>query len=335
MKAISLFSGAGGMDIGFIKAGIKVIWAIDKDKDSVETYRKNIDDHIVCDDIHNLQIKAIPDADVIFGGPACQGFSIAGKMNVNDPRNILIWNFFKIVKEKKPKVFIMENVKNLVKNRRFVQIKNSLISEYEKIGYDLIVKILNSKNYGVPQSRERVIFIGINKNNSLRTFDFRSLFKQNKREISVKEALLNLYKKKVSLDGSIAKVVIANRPVLRNTPYSGMILNGSGRPVDISKPSPTLTATMGGNRTPVIDGHYLLGKKKSDWFKYCHNSLKLGKKVTKVPSYIRRLTVAEVATLQTFPVSYKFSGSTSSKYRQIGNAVPPLMAKEIATCLMR
>ncbi|GAG09766.1 unnamed protein product, partial [marine sediment metagenome] len=96
-KAVSLFAGAGGMDLGFIQAGFKIVWANDMDRDCCDTYQLNIGPHIVCSDISSINITDIPEADIVIGGPPCQGFSVAGKMDPNDPRSRLVWFFTKVI----------------------------------------------------------------------------------------------------------------------------------------------------------------------------------------------------------------------------------------------
>lgn len=108
LKGVSLFAGAGGMDVGFREAGIEIVWANELDKSAVETYKKNFGDHIIQGDIAEIPSSEIPDCDVVFGGPPCQGFSVAGKMCSKAPRSQLIWEFMRVVKDKKPKVFVME-----------------------------------------------------------------------------------------------------------------------------------------------------------------------------------------------------------------------------------
>jgi len=163
-KLISLFAGAGGMDLGFIKAGFDIIWANDFNKDAVETYQKNIGNHIVLGDITQISSDEIPgiegDIDVVIGGFPCQGFSIANKnRNMKDKRNFLYLEMLRIIKDKKPKFFIAENVKGLLSMQKGEVIK-MIIKDFESIGYKVNYKLLNSADYGVPQARERVIIMG-------------------------------------------------------------------------------------------------------------------------------------------------------------------------------
>jgi len=160
-KVVSLFSGCGGLDLGFINAGYEIIWANDFLPDAVETYKHNIGNHIVLNDISKIPSKNIPDNfDVLLGGFPCQGFSIANsKRSMKDERNFLYKEMLRVVKDKKPTFFVAENVKGLLSMHKGEVIK-MIINDFERIGYKVDYKLLNSANYGVPQQRERVVIIG-------------------------------------------------------------------------------------------------------------------------------------------------------------------------------
>ncbi|WP_141273799.1 DNA cytosine methyltransferase, partial [Kurthia gibsonii] len=161
---ISLFSGAGGMDLGFKNAGFNILWANDFVKDATETYKNNIGDHVVLGDITEIPSSDIPgdigDVDVVIGGFPCQGFSIANtKRNMDDSRNFLYLELLRVIKDKKPKFFVAENVKGLLSMQKGKVIE-MIVNDFEKIGYKVDYKLLNAADYGVPQARERVIIIG-------------------------------------------------------------------------------------------------------------------------------------------------------------------------------
>lgn len=163
LKVVSLFSGAGGMDLGFINAGFEIIWANDFFKDAVNSYKKNIGKHIVYGDITKISSDDIPDgADVIIGGFPCQGFSVANtKRSMEDKRNFLYKEMLRIIKDKRPKFFVAENVKGLLSMEKGKVIK-MIKSDFEKLGYKVDARLLNAAEYGVPQARERVVIIGNN-----------------------------------------------------------------------------------------------------------------------------------------------------------------------------
>ena len=160
-SVVGLFSGCGGLDLGFQRAGFDIVWANDFDADSVKTYKKNIGDHIVLGDITKIPSKEIPsNFDVLLGGFPCQGFSIANtKRSMKDERNFLYLEMLRILKDKKPKFFVAENVKGLLSLEKGAVIK-MIVKDFEKIGYKVNYRLLKASDYGVPQHRERVFIIG-------------------------------------------------------------------------------------------------------------------------------------------------------------------------------
>lgn len=158
---VSLFSGAGGFDLGFKQAGFEIVFANDNFKQAVETYRRNIGNHIVEKDILELKSSEIPDnPDVIIGGFPCQGFSVANtKRSMEDKRNFLYKEMLRIIKDKKPKMFVAENVKGILSMEKGKVIE-MIKKDFEDLGYYVETKLFNTAEYGVPQQRERVIIIG-------------------------------------------------------------------------------------------------------------------------------------------------------------------------------
>ena len=117
VNVVSLFSGGGGLDLGFQSAGFQIIWAIDNNQNAVDTYKANIGEHIICEDINKVDTKKIPFADVIIGGPPCQSFSLAGNRNVEDARGQLVWKYIGIISDIQPKAFLFENVTGLLSDK--------------------------------------------------------------------------------------------------------------------------------------------------------------------------------------------------------------------------
>src|SRR5262249_42270141 len=132
---ISVFSGAGGMDCGFIQAGFGVVWGNDLMPDACATYRRNIGDHIVQGDIREGDPSILPNCDVVIGGPPCQGYSVAGQMAPADPRSSLTWEFVRVVGAIRPKAFVMENVKALAESSRWQGVRRRLVVSLEALGY--------------------------------------------------------------------------------------------------------------------------------------------------------------------------------------------------------
>ena len=305
MKIISLFSGAGGLDLGLIQAGNEVIWANDIDKDAVATYRENIGDHIVCDDIKNINIYDLPEADVVVGGFPCQGFSLANrKRTLEDERNQLYKFFYSTIKIKQPKFFIAENVRGILILGKGEVIKQ-IVSDFEEAGYITTVNLVNMANYGVPQTRQRVLIIGQRKDygeEMLFQFPQPTFSKDGKdlpRWISIKDAI-DHFPDPDTENNVINHIYSAYKVEYRN--YTGH------RKTDPNKPSPTILARGNGKGGVCAIPHYN-GK--------------------------RRLSIRESASVQTFPEKFHFIGSMNSCYRQIGNAVPVKFAKLLGEELIR
>jgi len=340
MKTISLYSGAGGFDIGFRRAGFEVVWANDYNKNACESYAKNIGDHIRCGDINQYldEIAEIEDVDLVVGGPPCQGFSVAGKMDPNDPRSKHVWTFTDVVEMLEPKAFVMENVKALGKLTKWAPLRKALLERFRDLGYSTNYIVLNATEFDVPQSRERVFFIGF-KGNSMIIPDLEKMLEPYKKQAkTVRETFSILDRAGTGNNKSLckAKITITAKPVLRKSPYAGMLFNGLGRPVRIDGYCATLPASMGGNKTPIIDNEELYQGKEA-WVKEYHSKLRAGEPALpyqEAPKRLRRLTVEEAALIQTFPPDYEFCGSQSSRFTQIGNAVPCNLAYNIGRLMM-
>lgn len=299
MKIVSLFSGAGGLDLGFKMAGHEIIWANDLYSDAVETYRHNLGNHIVCKDILLVDVKNVPDCDIIIGGFPCQGFSVANtKRHENDERNALYKQLIRVIQAKKPKFFLAENVKgltNLAKGKVFKMI----LEDFTALGYTVKYKVLNAADYGVPQTRQRVIIIGVRNDVEFEyNYPAPTHSKDGNDELP----------KWVSVSEALASIPDPDLPNdILNHEYSKYKLNFNGylghRQLDPEKPAPTVTA-RGDNRGGVV--------------------------ILPHPNAERRMSCRELATIQSFPMNYEFFGNRSSIYRQIGNAVPPLLGYAVA-----
>jgi DNA (cytosine-5)-methyltransferase 1 len=336
LKAISLFSGAGGMDVGVLSAGFDIIAANEIDSYACQTYKANHPNSRLIEGDINLHINEIiqfKKIDLIVGGPPCQGFSIAGKMNPEDPRSSLIFSFCDVVEKISPISFIMENVKALGTLSKFENIRSKLLTRLDKAGYSVTTVLLNAKDYGIPQSRERVFFIGIKKGYArINEFDFQ---KYKQPAVSLRDAISHLNRAGTITNPNItkAKITLAAKPILRKSPYAGMLFNGQGRPLNPDTWCSTLPASMGGNRTPIIDEDHMYDFKTSWVEKYHQDILKgnLSADYKEAPSRLRRLTIDEAAIIQTFPNNYKFIGPQTKIFSQIGNAVPCKLAQVVAS----
>jgi DNA (cytosine-5)-methyltransferase 1 len=339
-SVISLYSGAGGLDFGFKEEGYNIIWANDFDIDACKTYAQNIGEHIRCGDI-NTFIDELDDyhnkVDVLIGGPPCQGFSVAGKMNPHDERSKNVWTYIDAIRRIMPRVFVMENVKALGTLDKWSLIRSELLKEMRTLGYCSSYVLVNSADFNVPQARERVLFIGFKGNKFLIPDLKRMLEPYMMKAKTVREVLKILDRAGTGNNKSIckAKITLTPNPVMRKSPYAGMLFNGLGRPIKLDGYCSTLPASMGGNKTPIIDEDELY-KNKPGWIQEYHSGLIAGNppsEFKEAPKHLRRITVEEAAILQTFPIDYKFHGSQSSKYKQIGNAVPCNLGMQIAKML--
>lgn len=331
-NVVSLFSGCGGLDIGFNMAGFNPIWANDIDKNATTTYQELFPNHTVTTgDLLSQKLPSIKDLDLVIGGPPCQGFSIAGKMDPNDPRSKHVWNFMGVVDKLSPRGFVMENVKSLAVNSRWSGLMISLIEQAKKMGYNTTLIMLNASHFGVPQSRERMFLIGLKD----LTLTLPEPITRDSPK-TLRSALQNLPKFGDIGNNSVctAKITAAKNPILRKSPYAGMLFNGQGRPMNLDMPAMTLPASMGGNRTPIVDQHEIENPLVKSWIHEYHAHLMNGGSPnSSIPSSLRRITVEEAAAIQTFPPDMKFYGTQTTKFRQIGNAVPPLLAYHVALAI--
>lgn len=299
MKVVSLFSGAGGLDLGFVWAGHTIVWANDLYEDAVETYRINLGNHIVCADITKVDSDSIPGCDIVIGGFPCQGFSVANmKRSVTDSRNVLYRELLRVIRDKSPRFFLAENVKGILHFAKG-EVFKTILAEMSALGYRVQYRLFNAADYGVPQKRERVIIVGVRNDVD---FDFRfpepthSRFGEGPtaKWIGVAEALAHIPDPSETTD-------------IPNHVCSKYKLNFNGylghRPLNPDAPAPTVTARGDDKGGVVILPH---------------------------PNAMRRMTGRELAAVQSFPDNYRFYGPLSSVYRQIGNAVPPRLAEAVA-----
>lgn len=300
MRIVSLFSGAGGLDLGFRQAGHRIVWANDLYEDAVATYRRNIGNHVVCADITKVKSEDIPDCDMVIGGFPCQGFSVANtKRNTRDSRNVLYRELLRVIRDKRPVFFLAENVKGILHfdgGRAFRRI----LADFESVGYRVAYRLFNAADFGVPQRRERVIIVGTRQD-----VDYDFSYPRPTHARGGADGLLPW----VGIGGALAGFPdpdAANG--VPNHVYSKYKLNFNGylghRPLDPQLPAPTVTA-RGDDRGGVV--------------------------ILPHPNGLRRMTGRELATVQGFPPDFAFVGTLSSVYRQIGNAVPPPLARAVAS----
>lgn len=357
MRFISLFSGCGGLDLGLAGAGYELALANEVNKAAYETLLyvpgANLGEwnaardrlapgKVVCGDVHDLlnsrRLRDYQGIDLIAGGPPCQGFSQAGLQDPEDERSQLVFRFMDAVDQVRPSAFLMENVPALA-STRWRLVLDGLRATARRLGYQSWVLIANAQSYGVAQDRRRMFFIGLKATMKMPA----PVLPAHELTVSALEQLTWLHgrdgRRPRGQDFAVpARITLAKNPVLRKSPYAGMLLNGAGRVIDLRRPAPTLPATMGGNRTPVIDLNQLLDG-DVPWIEEYHASL-----VTNVPASrpfseavkrMRRLTFREAAALSGFPPFYPFQGSHAEQFRQAGNAVPPHLGCAVGEAVAR
>jgi len=344
LTAISLFTGAGGMDIGFEAAGIDVVFANELMEEAAKTYCANHPGcNMVNDDINNIfdYLSHYKGVDLVFGGPPCQGFSVAGKMDPDDERSKLIFTFLDVVEKVRPRIFVMENVKALGSLDKWGSVRKKYMDRVLGLGYNCAPFILNATEYGVSQKRERVFFVGFKGNNDpFFEYHIKECLEQQKNPApTIRELLTPLGRAGTEINPHTctAKITFATHPIMRKSPYAGMYFNGQGRPMCVDGYSNTLPASMGGNKTPFVDEEYLYGDATEDWVVAYHRGLVDGSitpEFTEAPSRLRRITVKEAARIQTFPDNYIFCGNKGRIYTQIGNAVPCKLAEAVAKAVI-
>ena len=343
---IDLFCGCGGLSEGFRQAGYEIIAGIDFNKAAIETYSKNFGGVGHCLDLLNLELEDIKKIikerkiDVIIGGPPCQGFSSANRYKIegDDPRNKLFFEFVKFVDFLQPKAIVIENVSGIVTNNNGYA-KDKIYEIFSKRGYNVNHKILIASDYGVPQKRRRNFFVMIKDCK----FDFDSI-ERNSNIVTVKDAIGDLYNFEENIKGSF---IINNEPkstyqtLMKNKEYS--IFNHEVRYPAKKVQHRISFVPQGGNWTSVPSNLWpsVRNNRQSSAYKRLQENnvsvtIDTGNNHSNYfhPLYNRIPTVREAARIQSFSDSFVFCGNRSEQYRQVGNAVPPLLSKAIATALL-
>ena len=322
---LELFSGAGGSSLGYARAGLNIQFSIEKDFAAAQTYAQNHPNTQVWQEpIENVDFSEFKGVDILLGSPPCQPFSVAGKQLADVDNRDMIPEFTRAIRTLRPRAFIMENVAGL-STARYGVYWAQVQREWQTLGYHLHLAILDAADFGVPQRRARLFAVGFK---DPRAFEFPQPIHGSRAGLLpfIKSgSVLNTLTDE-SLEGAI--VTYAKNPVLRPSPWAGMLVNGGGRPIELDAPSPTIPASAGGNRTHIVDfGGVLL--------EY-HRHLYAGGAVREgLVEGVRRLTLTESALLQGFSLEYQFLGAKTSQYRQIGNAVPPPLAEAMGNAVRR
>jgi DNA (cytosine-5)-methyltransferase 1 len=335
-KIIDLFSGCGGLSKGFEEAGFKVALAIDLWQDAIDTFNYNHKDKVaMCKDISELdnefleKFKRKNDIVGIIGGPPCQGYSTVGKRNINDSRNYLYLEYCRIVENIKPEFFVIENVKGILTLNEG-SFKDDIIERFTNLGYNVSYKILNAADYGIPQNRKRVFFVGIkNKKFSFpKEFDYK---------VSTKEALSDL----PNLNNISSHLEEYNYAIEPENDYQKELRKNNEKilnhdiTIHSEQTKRIIEKIKDGGNISDLPNEYWNVRKYNKAFQRMNSILPSNTIDTGHRNYFhysenRIPTVRENARIQSFSDDFIFRGSKTSQYKQVGNAVPPLLAFEIA-----
>ncbi len=343
-KIIDLFCGAGGFSYGFEKEDFEVVLAIDKWDQAIETYNNNHKNKSgISMDIHDFTNEKIQEinknGDIvgIIGGPPCQGFSMVGTRDHTDDRNSLYLQYVRFVENVKPKFFVLENVKGLL-NLNKGYFKEDIIKRFSELGYNVNFNVLKASEHGVPQNRERVFFVGLNKECfGDKFFEFPQPDKEN--FVSTSEALSDL----PSLDNGESEVRYKSKPnnkyqeLMRKNAKEDRISNNEVT-VHTEQTKEIISLVPDGGNIRDLPEEYYSVRNYNSAFKRMNSKLPsttidcghrnyFHYKENRIP------TVREAARIQSFPDDFVFLGSKTSQYTQVGNAVPPILGNEIAKAI--
>jgi DNA (cytosine-5)-methyltransferase 1 len=324
MTVISLFSGCGGLDLGFEKAGFDIAAANEYDKTIWATYTANHPNtRLIKGDIRSIKESDFPDEiDGIIGGPPCQSWSEAGSLRgINDKRGQLFYDYIRILRDKKPKFFLAENVSGMLADRHSDAVKN-IVAMFEECGYNVTVTLVNAKDYGVAQERKRVFYIGFRKDLGV-AFNFpRGSTADDKDKLTLCDVIWDLKDTAVPAGDKNRH----NSAAVNNNEY----YTGGFSPIFMSRnrvkgwDEQAFTIQASGRQCQLHPQAPKMVKAGNDTFGFVKDS----------ESLYRRLTVREAARIQGFPDNFRFVYThLNDAYKMIGNAVPVNLAYEIATAI--
>jgi len=364
MNVIDLFCGAGGLSLGFEMAGFNILAGVDIEPNFLKTFTFSHTNSLgIQEDISQVDLIGLlkekdidfRDIDLVIGGPPCQGFSTVGDRMINDPRNKLVNEFVRIISDIKPKIFVMENVSGLtsMKNGLGQLVKDELIELFNENGYNVESKVLLAADYGVPQLRKRIFFVGIDKNYEY-NFKFpKPIFYPKGTLFSGKDNTYRTVKDAISdLPMIKSNEVSDNYETEPQNEYQENLRNGSNKLKNHKAPNHSelvleriRNIPQGGNHGDLPE-HLKLKRGYPNIYGKLHENRPADTITGNCgcasapgrflhPKAERVLTVREASRLQSFPDYVEFFGSNSEQYKQVGNAVPPLMAKSIAEELIK
>ena len=324
MKVISLFSGCGGLDLGFERAGFSIPIANEFDKSIWETFKINHPlTRLIEGDIRNIKESDFPtEIDGIIGGPPCQSWSEAGSLKgIKDSRGQLFYDYIRILKQVKPKFFLAENVSGMLADRHSEAVEN-ILKMFDECGYNTTLTLVNAKDYGVAEERKRIFYIGFRKDLNI-SFKFpKGSTEDDSKKITLKDIIWDLQETAVPTNeknkhnpkainnneyftGSYSPIFMSRNRV-KGWNEQGYTVQASGRQCQLHPSAPKMT-NIGKNKCIFKEGYEHL---------------------------YRRMTIREVARIQGFPDSFKFIyNNANDAYKMIGNAVPVNLAYEVAIAI--
>lgn len=321
MNIVSLFSGAGGLDLGFEMAGFNIVMANEYDSEIWDTYEKNHSAKLIRGDIRKISESVFPnEIDGIIGGPPCQSWSEAGALRgIDDARGQLFFDYIRILKEKKPKFFLAENVSGMLSNRHKDAVQN-IVDLFDKCGYDVTIDLVNASDYGVPQDRKRVFYIGFRKDLNVKFIFPTAITREKKNKKTLRDAIWDLQgtaipslpKNKTNgkleilnheyFTGSYSTIFMSRNRV-RSWDEPAFTVQASGRQCQLHPQAPEMQFVEKNRRIFVPGKEHLY----------------------------RRLSVRECARLQGFPDDFEFIyNNLNDGYKMIGNAVPVELSRIVA-----
>lgn len=324
MNIISLFSGCGGLDLGFEKAGFNVVVANEFDKNIWETFKVNHPNtKLIEGDIRNIKEEDLPDnVDGIIGGPPCQSWSEAGSLKgIDDDRGKLFYEYIRILKNKQPKFFLAENVSGMLADRHSEAV-NNILQMFKECGYNVSLTLVNAKNYGVAQERKRVFYIGFRSDLNIDFVFPKGSTEDDNKKITLRDIIWDLKDSAVPaleknqhnpdainnneyFTGSYSPIFMSRNRV-KNWNEQAFTVQASGRQCQLHPQAPKMV------KVDKNDCRFVKGKEH----------------------LYRRMTIREIARIQGFPDSFKFIyQNTNDAYKMIGNAVPVNLAYEVACAI--
>lgn len=321
---ISLFAGAGGMDLGFRQAGFEVVMANEYDKNIWATYEKNHENPVLKGDIRQFSADDFPDCDGIIGGPPCQSWSEAGALRgIEDERGQLFFDYIRILTAKQPKFFVAENVSGMLAKRHNTAVQN-IIKLFEQAGYRVFIALLDAYDYGVAQNRKRVFYVGFRHDLGITNFEFpKPIDSEQKR--TLKDVIFDL--KDNAIPAKENNKTNGNKCKIKNHEY----FVGGYSPIYMSRnrvrswEEPSFTIQASGRQAPQHPQAPKMRNVGINRFEFVGNK-----------SQYRRLSVRECARIQGFPDDFEFVyTSVNDAYKMIGNAVPVDLAKVVASAILQ